>query len=348
MAMLATPDHESIRHDRFPCIFPSPAHLIRRAGEGEEERQRRVFTVTVIMGPILCMRLLAAAAVCLAAWPTLKTTGTALTPTGSLAYSLAGSGSPAVVLQSGLGDGKNVWQPVYAQIARTTTVMAFDRPGYGGSGAASGSRSPCIIASEQRALLRAVGLHPPYVLVGHSLGGLYQFVYAKLYPEDVAGLVLLDPTHPRLWEQMQKQAKTTAAIVARMRWTFSRVMQREFHDQSTCLDRLDMNRPLHRPVRILVRTRFDFFDRLQHGALERMACGLEKDWLRLTGAARVERVSGAGHYLQRDRPEQVVQAVRAMVIEASPRANIGREANGSTDALGEFRRGSPVRRGSQE
>jgi pimeloyl-ACP methyl ester carboxylesterase len=282
---------------------------------------------------------LAVVVVCLAAWPSLTTSGTAPTAAGCLAYSLAGSGSPAVVLQSGLGDGKDVWGPVYARIARTTTVIAFDRPGYGGSAATSGPRDPCTIASEQRALLRAVGLHPPYVLVGHSLGGLYQFVYAKLYPEEVAGLVLLDPTHPRLWEQMQKQAKTTAAVLARMRWTFNRVMQREFHDQATCLDRLNLVRPLHCPVRILVRTRFDFFDRTQQGAIERMAHALENDWRRLTGASRLERVSGAGHYLQLDRPELVAQAVRAMVIEVSSSVKLGRGSDRSADALGEFRRG---------
>jgi glucans biosynthesis protein C len=108
----------------------------------------------------------------------------------------SGQGTPAVVFQSGLGDGPDVWRTVLPRVQAVTTAVALQRPGYGGSALPPGSRDACTIAAEQRAALQTAGIAPPYVLVGHSLGGLYQYVYARLYPHDVAALVLVDPTHP--------------------------------------------------------------------------------------------------------------------------------------------------------
>ncbi|MBK7417536.1 MAG: alpha/beta hydrolase [Dechloromonas sp.] len=62
-------------------------------------------------------------------------------------------------------------------------MFAYDRPGYGSNPASNTPRDPCTIATELRDQLRSAGLPPPYVLVGHSLGGLYQYVFARLYPE---------------------------------------------------------------------------------------------------------------------------------------------------------------------
>jgi pimeloyl-ACP methyl ester carboxylesterase len=82
----------------------------------------------------------------------------------------SGHGTPAVVFQSGLGDGPEVWRAVRPGIESLTTVVALQRPGYGASALPPGPRDACTIAAEQRATLQAAGIAPPYVLVGHSLG----------------------------------------------------------------------------------------------------------------------------------------------------------------------------------
>lgn len=97
----------------------------------------------------------------------------------------------------------------------------------------SEARNPCAISRKLRELLRYSGIAPPYLLVGHSFGGLDQFCFAMLFPQDVAGLVLLDPTHPDHWERMKSDAPTQAAFVNSLRIiAFRQVMRQEFDDQA--------------------------------------------------------------------------------------------------------------------
>jgi pimeloyl-ACP methyl ester carboxylesterase len=240
----------------------------------------------------------------------MPTTGTHRTATGVLAYSLTGAGQPTVVLQSGLGDGRAPWAAVVSKLSATHAVFSYDRPGYGQSSATAEARDPCSVAAELHGVLNAAGVTPPYVLVGHSLGGLYQYAFARLYPAEVAALVLLDPTHPTHWRRMQADTPTMAGVVSGLRATvFSAAMRREFDDQEKCVDRLSSLSPLNKPTRLLVRSRFELVEK---GAFENMVHTLERDWVSLTGASRVEPIDGAGHYLHKDQPARVVAAIEAV------------------------------------
>ncbi|WP_293812523.1 alpha/beta fold hydrolase [uncultured Bosea sp.] len=112
----------------------------------------------------------------------------------------AGQGAPAVVFENGLGGRLDWWAKVLPEVARETRVFAYNRPGTGTSDTASTPRDGSHVIEELRQNLRETGIAPPYVLVGHSLGGLYMQLYARRYPNEVAGLVLVDSTHP---EQMK-------------------------------------------------------------------------------------------------------------------------------------------------
>lgn len=230
---------------------------------------------------------------------------------------VSGSGRPVVVFQSGLGDGLGVWSRVQAGLPEDLTSYAFSRPGYGRSVAVDAERSPCAAAAELRAGLRQAGLAAPYILVGHSLGGLYQYAFAKLHPAEVAGIVLVEPTHPQHWPRMQKDAPALATVVRAARLAaFSPTMRREFDDQQRCLDRLEALPAPQVPTRILVR---GHFAPPEAGAFERMARDLWTDWPRLLQASPAEPVGGSGHYIQRDRPSAVVDAIVA-VAKAARRA----------------------------
>jgi pimeloyl-ACP methyl ester carboxylesterase len=108
----------------------------------------------------------------------------------------AGEGSPAVILESGLGDTYISWHKVQPQIAQFTRVCSYDRAGIGYSDSSSRPRTSKVIAEELHALLRAAAIAPPYVLVGHSMGGYTVRLYASLYRNEVAGMVLVDASHP--------------------------------------------------------------------------------------------------------------------------------------------------------
>lgn len=103
-----------------------------------------------------------------------------------------GAGSPTVVLDAGLGGTSLDWSLVQTEIGQTTRVCAYDRAGLGWSDSSPQPRTPGEIARELHTLLTNAGLEGPYVLVGHSLGGKNMRMFALLYPDQVAGLVLVD------------------------------------------------------------------------------------------------------------------------------------------------------------
>ena len=107
-----------------------------------------------------------------------------------------GEGSPTVILESGLGDTYASWRKVQPQIAKFVRVCSYDRAGLGYSDSSSLPRTSKVIAGELHALLQAAGIAPPYILVGHSMGGFDARLYASLYRNEVAGMVLVDASHP--------------------------------------------------------------------------------------------------------------------------------------------------------
>ncbi len=114
------------------------------------------------------------------------------TPYGDRAYVSAGVGVPTVVFESGLGDGKEVWASVFRAVSKHTRVFAYDRAGYGQSAGSAQARDGHQMVEELRAVLKTANIPAPYVLVGHSLGGTLVKLFARMYPEEVAGVVLVD------------------------------------------------------------------------------------------------------------------------------------------------------------
>jgi pimeloyl-ACP methyl ester carboxylesterase len=106
-----------------------------------------------------------------------------------------GQGSPTVVLDSGLGVPGVGWDRVQTEVAKFTRVCWYDRAGYGWSDGSSAPRTSLEIAKELHALLAAAGEKGPFVLAGHSFGGYNVRVYNGQYPNEVAGMVLVDASH---------------------------------------------------------------------------------------------------------------------------------------------------------
>lgn len=108
-----------------------------------------------------------------------------------------GTGGPTVVLFNGLGETSASWTRITRGIGTTTRVCAYDRAGQGWSDDAATPQDGVTAAGDLQSLLAVAGEHGPYVLVGHSTGGPYAMTYAATYPEQVAGMVLLDSSSPR-------------------------------------------------------------------------------------------------------------------------------------------------------
>jgi len=104
----------------------------------------------------------------------------------------AGSGSPAVVLEAGFGGDSGDWRDTQRDLARTTRTCAYDRAGLGSSVGRPGVHDASDEIRDLQQLLFSARIPPPYVLAGHSYGGLLTRLYAHAHPRDVAGLVLVD------------------------------------------------------------------------------------------------------------------------------------------------------------
>ena len=104
-----------------------------------------------------------------------------------------GSGSPVVILEAGLGGSSSSWAKIQPAVAATTTVCSYDRAGHGRSDDAPALQDANAIAKDLHELLAKASIAGPYVLVGHSSGGPYVRVFTANYPDEVVGMVLLDP-----------------------------------------------------------------------------------------------------------------------------------------------------------
>ncbi len=127
----------------------------------------------------------------------------------SLHVYCSGEGSPTVVLEAGASMPSVTWAPVQERVAVQTRVCSYDRAGMGWSYRTRGPADAETVARRLRGALDAVGERPPYVLAGHSMGGAYSLVFADLYPDDLAGMVLIDSSDPDIWDRAPEEYRPT-------------------------------------------------------------------------------------------------------------------------------------------
>ena len=238
------------------------------------------------------------------------------TPLGIRSFVVAGHGSPTVVFESGLGHGKRVWGPVFNGVSAITRAFAYDRAGYGQSEVSSEPRSGLQIVAELRSLLQTEGIAPPYVLVGHSLGGTYMKLFAKNYPEEVAGVVMVDARHseftqrchqlgvPRLLYQPPEALLALLGPITRAELEAAPLSLKQARKGGAFPD-----------VPLIVLT--------QSNAAARWPAQLGKVWaasqrkmVKLSSLGKIKVLDDAGHNVHVDRPDVVVRAVLNVVRAA--------------------------------
>jgi pimeloyl-ACP methyl ester carboxylesterase len=214
-----------------------------------------------------------------------------------------GQGGPVVVFESGLGADLTAWDQVFPEVSTFATAFAYSRPGYGSSEWATTPRTGDVVVEELRATLRKRGLAPPYLLVGHSLGGLYLQLFARLHPDEVAGLVLVDSSHPT---QMAgpKPPPTFWGMAVNLYMTGTR--GREFKALNTTGQEVLAAPPfVGKPVIILSAGRDPSADpspsQRRRLDLAKLYPGSRQVWV------------DSGHNIQRLRPDVVIEAIREMV-----------------------------------
>lgn len=261
---------------------------------------------------------LRASACALLAIATLSACGTNLTPTiahvsgRDVEVVEAGAGDVTVVFESGLGDDWAPWDEVASEVAEEARVFAYSRPGYGDSDPSPDPRNAINIVEDLRTLLAARGFAPPYVLVGHSFGGAYMELFAKAYPEEVIGLVLVDPRHRDFGSACEEAGIDGCSIPASAVDSLPPEQSAEVVGFASTSDEIQAAGPFGSyPVRVLTAT--------SHKSLGREA---ENLWQSMLGSLADEAADGeqivfphAGHYLQLKRTDRVADEILSLVRE---------------------------------
>ncbi len=261
-----------------------------------------------------------------------------------------GTGSPTVILQSGFGDAGDKWSlsdttspAVFPAIAETTRVCIYDRPGSmimttdtggtvtlaetirpGRSGSAPMPRDPDDVVTELHDLLAAADVPGPYVLVGHSLGGAFDLLYAHTYPGEVAGLVFVDspmPTErglirPELWEEVRVMSLDASLVPG---------YELESYDVGSLFDEIEAAGPLPGVPVVVIRrggANMTADDTVPEGApltqadvdgLNNAQWQAQAQWASGVPDAEVITVPDTTHYVQNQRPDVVVDAIRGVI-----------------------------------
>jgi pimeloyl-ACP methyl ester carboxylesterase len=128
-----------------------------------------------------------------------------------------GSGSPTLILDSGLGDDWTVWAKVQSALSKTTQVCSYDRSGLGWTDEMSPDHDANTLADQLHALLQQANIQKPVILMGHSMAGVYDRAYAMRYPNDVAALIFVDASTPDMLKHIPKEFLTPPNYML-MRW----------------------------------------------------------------------------------------------------------------------------------
>ncbi|MED1785774.1 alpha/beta hydrolase [Brevibacillus fortis] len=134
------------------------------------------------------------------------------TSRGKIQYNICGNGKPNIVLINGGSGPIEGWLKILPDISESSSVFSYNRLGVSGSDKPQDPQDGLTIVETLREALKTVGFEPPFLLVGHSLGGLYANLYARRYPNEVAGVVFLESSHPKDVGLEQYQGKVVKTI----------------------------------------------------------------------------------------------------------------------------------------
>jgi pimeloyl-ACP methyl ester carboxylesterase len=252
-----------------------------------------------------------------------------------------------------MGDAGSGWLGVQRAIAQQTEVCLYDRAGLGWSDSPHRRRTAAVMAEELHALLRGVGIMPPYVLVGHSMGGLVARVFIQRYPDEVAGLALIDSSHPgqqsRLPKTELRNYRGGKLLESALAWTRPLGLRRLARDLGL-RESAHVGRSRHRRAAYGELLAFDAICREVAGGLGDLPLAVvtssEQDpnqpaasrarrarrrfypsWAALQGELATLSANSthvvserAGHYVHRDDPELVIRVIAALVAQARPPA----------------------------
>jgi pimeloyl-ACP methyl ester carboxylesterase len=252
----------------------------------------------------------------------------------SIRYICRGEGTPAVIIDQ--GEGLSIersfersvpigWSKVFKALRESTSIVMHDRAGLGSSDLPTGPRTSADMMCDLRSVLFAAEVSPPYVLVGHSIGGFNVRVFAGAFPNEVAGVVLIDSSHPdqfaRFARILPPEASGEAPPLRMLRYGPDVALSAEAIDFRACADQARTVTSIGvKPLLVVSQSpRALCPPGIPPPIFERMRpiwAELQADLLGLSGMSTQVVAGHAGHQLQFDEPDLVVDAILSVVREA--------------------------------
>ncbi len=244
--------------------------------------------------------------------------------TGSIQACSLGTGSVTIILAAGAGQTSRTWDTLLSRLTPSARVVTFDRPGLGESLPGQSPRTPTQIARELRDVVEALAQSGPHVLVGHSMGGVHVLRYATLFPDEVAGVVILE-TPPPNFEQLRFGLLTPDEQFERER------VLRDGAARAPEVVRLEREGaqvpsewdftafPDDLPLTVIVADSQDFGELGSLVAHRQLWLDGSHQWLGLSSRSYLSIAEGSGHMVHHERPELVVEHILSMVAALKER-----------------------------
>lgn len=213
---------------------------------------------------------------------------------------------PTVIMDAGYGDYSKVWETVVNEISMLTDVLVYDRAGLGNSEKSPNPRTSNQMVSELKELLTKLNIKPPYILVGHSFGGVNVRIYASTYPEEVGGLVLVDSTpedyRERFLPTMSKEFQEAYSKQFIYEGTYD-----EFMDSLIQLKQSKRKLNIH--LIVLSAGKKDHYSEKSQELWNEM----QKEILNISTDSELIISEESAHYIQKDDPNMVIDAVKRLI-----------------------------------
>lgn len=241
---------------------------------------------------------------------------------GEMALFVSGEGSQVIVLVAGYGGDHRTWTTVQPKLTKLGRVVSYDRLGSGASTRSKRPRVATNFVEELRQGLKNAGLQPPYMLVGHSYGGLMVRLFASRYPNEVSGLALVDPAMENFYRRAQVEApqdylKQYEELQAEADASETESLRRDWLGFETSLQQLRAAPPVQsKNIFILSAAEIDLPVRLRQIWLD-----VHAQWSK--DADATHSYVKSGHRIPREQPDAVVRAVElALGRSASERHSL--------------------------
>jgi pimeloyl-ACP methyl ester carboxylesterase len=242
-----------------------------------------------------------------------------------LAFAQSGDGTPTVVLETGLGAESVEWQAVQSGIDDGNRVFRYDRAARGASDRGPVPRGASQMIDDLHDLLRVTGVPGPYLLVGHSFGGLLMRLFAHRYRALVCGLILVDAQHEDQFGVFGPAFPAPTAADSPMLRQMRAFWNGGWRDPQSTAERIDFAASFQSvraieslgdlPMHIITAGTWlntQFIPPAQRPELQLQWDRLQKQFLKLSSVATQSKVPSSGHFVQRDQPQAVIDAIKAM------------------------------------